>query len=161
MMLLYEELDAFMVRPQNLFEPVECFIKRHFPGSTDQIISVRNDLFFRRQRNIILFRKAQPLCFIRRDPCSDVPLNDIDECRGKPEGRCDLDARKRMLDAVSPRSSDIMEQPAKPYQVPIDLDRDPAGYRDRSVRDCDTVRNNVRRSPCFGQYGDVRIQHTR
>ncbi len=121
-MLLYEQLDTFVVRPQNILEPVERFVKRHLAYAADQIVGIGDDLFFRCQRQIIFPRKSEPNRFSCGNACADVSLNDKHELLWKTKLSRDLNPCNRMFNAVRPGPADVMKQTALPDQFPINRD---------------------------------------
>lgn len=74
-MLLYEQLDTFMLRPKNGLEPVERFRKRHLTYTAGQIIGIGDDLLFRCQRQIVFSRKSETHGLGRCNARPDVSLN--------------------------------------------------------------------------------------
>src|SRR5512142_3403984 len=80
-MLLYEQLDAFMVRPKDCPEPVERFIKRHFSRPADEVVGVGDDFFFHRHRQVIFLRQSQPGRLRCGYAGPDMTFDDITERR--------------------------------------------------------------------------------
>ena len=118
-MLFYEQLDAFVIRPEDILESVKRFIKRHFPCSTDQIICVRDNLFFRRLGEIIFFWKPESFRFQCGYARPDVAFDNINKRFGEAEVPSDRDACQRMVNPVRPRSADVMKQAALSHQPAI------------------------------------------
>src|SRR5512144_1092690 len=128
-MLLYEQLDAFVVRAQNFLKPVERFIKRHFPRPAYEVVGVGDDLFLRRERKIVLLRQSQldrPRCGYARP---DMTFDDITECRCKSQIPRDLHPCQGMFDPVGPGPAYIMEEASKPHQLTINWNREAFGNR--------------------------------
>ena len=124
-MLLYEQLHTFMVRPKYAPEPVERFIKRHFPLSAYKIIGIRYYFFFRLDRQIVFLRQPEPHSLDCRNAGADMPFNDVKECFRKTETLRDLHPCDSMPDTVRPGPADIVEQTALPYEFPVNGNRYP------------------------------------
>ena len=85
-MLLSEQLNPFMVRPQDPLETVQGFRIRHFPYAAHEVVCVGYDLLFPGQRQIILGRQSQPHGFRRGDPGTDMAFDDQKELLRKIPG---------------------------------------------------------------------------
>ena len=122
MMLLYEQLDTFMIGSKDFLEPVERFIKRNLPHTTDQIIGVRYDLFFRCERNIVLpwQPELRGLCF--RDAGANMPFNNVYKLLREAQFLRDLDTCQGMFDSVRTGPANVMEQPALLHELRIESD---------------------------------------
>jgi hypothetical protein len=122
MMLLYEQLDTFMIGSKDFLEPVERFIKRNLPHATDQIISVRYDLLFRRERNIVLPWQPELHGLRFCDAGADVPFNNVDKLLREAQFLRDLDTCQGMFDSVRTGPANVMEQPALLHEFTIEGD---------------------------------------
>ncbi len=109
MVLLNKQLDTFMIRAKHFFEPVQCLIEWHLPHAVGQIVGVGDDLLFRAEGQIILFRKSEPLCLRRGNTCTDMTFDDIDELAGKTELTPYLGPGDRVPYPVRPRPADVMK----------------------------------------------------
>ena len=102
MVLLEEQFDTFVVRAEYFFEPVQCLIEWHLPHAADQIVGVGDDLFFRGEGKIILFRQSEALCLRGGNTCTDMTFDDVDELAGKTEMAPDLNPGDRVPYSVRP-----------------------------------------------------------
>ncbi len=142
-MLLYKKLDAFVVGAQNILEPVERFVKRHLAYTAGQIISIRDDLLFGCQRNIIFLRKSEPDRFSCRNACADMSLNDKHELFRKTKPSRNVDPCNGMVNTVRPGPADIMKQTALSDQFPVERDLDMPGKGNRCCGNGNTVRHHI------------------
>ncbi len=158
-MLLYEQLDAFVIRPENTPEPVECFIKRHFPRPADQIICVRNDFFLHRNRQVVPFRQSEPFCLPRCNSCTNMTFNYIDEGMGETQFPANFYASDGVMDVMRSRSADIMEQPTLPDQFAINLNLHASRERISQFRYDKTVSNDIAWTSGSNKYFYICIMH--
>jgi len=107
-MLLYEKLDTLVLRPENAFESVERFRKRHFPYTVDQVVGVGHELLFICTGQIVLLRQSKPNRLRRAYSGSDVSFYDIDEQGGKSQASRYFNTHNRMFYAMRPGPADVM-----------------------------------------------------
>ena len=143
MMLLYKKLDAFVVGPQNVLEPVERLVKRHLAYAAGQIVGIGHDLLFGCQRQIIFLRKPESHRFRGSNAGADVSLNDKHELFRKTNLARNFDPRNGMVNAVRPGPADVMKQTALSDQFPVKRNLDAPGKRNRYHGNSNTVRHHI------------------
>ncbi len=151
-MLLSKKLDTFMVTAQYGPEPVKRFRKRHLPDSADQVVSIRHDLFFPRERKVVYFGKPKPLRLSCGNTSSDVPFYDVDYFRRKSKLPRDLNTHDRMVDPLALGPAYIVVEAALPDKIQVHCHRCALSQGKRDLRYNDTVGYNARLTTCPYQH---------